>query len=303
MSDFTVTFLGVRGGYPVPGPTTIEYGGNTTCLEVRAGPHLIVIDAGTGIIDLSNRLMAQHDQDQQPLIGTILFTHGHHDHMQGLPFFAPLHLQDSQFYILGPRMFDSDLRDVLARTLLPSIFPYRMNTLVGVREIRNIQDRETILLTRPDMPPQVVDLSQQAVFVPPWSVKIEMYLSKNHPKGGSMCYRIEYRGRRMVFATDTEGYEGGDTHLIDFARHADLLIHDAEYIDEEYVGAPFSRQGWGHSTWKIAVEVGQKADVKRLALTHHNARHDDAFVRRMEQEAHATFERSFMAREKLAIEL
>jgi ribonuclease BN (tRNA processing enzyme) len=130
-----------------------------------------------------------------------------------------------------------------------------------------------------------------------------MYYSLNHPKGGSMCYRIAYGGKRLVFATDTEGYEGGDARLIAFARGVDLLIHDAEYTDQEYVGPPFSRQGWGHSTWKMAVEIARKAGVKRLALTHHHADHDDAFLRGVEREAQSLFPEAFVAREGMTVEL
>ena len=118
-----------------------------------------------------------------------------------------------------------------------------------------------------------------------------------------MIYNIRYRGKSLVFATDTEGYEGGDQRLIDLAQDADLLIHDAEYTESEYTGPPRVRQGWGHSTWLMAVEVGQKAHVKRLALTHHHARHDDATMRRIEQEAQAILPQAFVAREGTTIVL
>jgi phosphoribosyl 1,2-cyclic phosphodiesterase len=302
-SEFTVTFWGVRGGYPVPGPKTVEFGGNTTCLQVQAGPHLIVIDAGTGIIGLGARLVAQRAQDRQPIVGTMLFTHGHHDHTQGLSFFDPLRFSDSVFHILGPRVFDADLKDVLSRAILPSLFPLTMEDLVGVRQIRNVREADTILLTQRGLPPIVKDLERENAFVPPWAAKIQMYHNLNHPKGGTTCYRIEYGGKRVVFATDIEGYEGGDTRLIAFARGADLLIHDAEYTEDEYIGPSFSRQGWGHSTWKMAVQVGQKAGVRRLALTHHNADHDDAFMRNIDQEARSVFPEAFMTREGMTIEL
>ena len=107
----------------------------------------------------------------------------------------------------------------------------------------------------------------------------------------------------MVFATDTEGYIGGDTLLTKFVRGVDLLIHDAEYTEREYTGPPSRRQGWGHSTWKMAVTVGQRAKVKRLVLTHHSAKHDDAFVRDMEKTAQAEFPVVSMAREGLTIEV
>ncbi|MBN1933208.1 MAG: MBL fold metallo-hydrolase [Anaerolineae bacterium] len=303
MSEFHVTFWGVRGGYPVPGEETVEFGGNTTCLQVCAGPHLIIIDAGTGIIGLGEKLAVQRARDGQPIRATLLFTHGHHDHTQGLSFFAPLQFPDSSFFIFGPRLSDASIQDVLTEALLPSSLPQTLSELLSVCTVQNVQDVQVLLLSEPDSPPLLKNLYKEAVFVPPWAVKIEMYLSHNHPKGGAMCYRIEYRGKRLVFATDTEGYEGGDTNLIAFARGADLLVHDAEYVDKEYTGPPFCRQGWGHSTWRIAVEVGQKADVKRLALTHHHANHDDEFMRQMERDAQSVFDRSFIVREGMTIAL
>jgi len=303
MSDFHVTFWGVRGGYPVPGAETVEFGGNTTCLEVRAGEHLIIIDAGTGIIGLGEKLATQRARDGRPIRATLLFTHGHHDHTQGLAFFAPLRFPDSEFFIFGPRMPDADIHEILTEALLPSMLPRMLSELLSVCKIQNVQDSQTILLTEPGAPPLLKNLHKETLFVPPWAVQVEMYLSRNHPKGGTMCYRIVYRGKRVVFATDTEGYEGGDTNLIEFARGADLLIHDAEYVDQEYTGPPFSRQGWGHSTWRIAVQVGQMAGVKRLALTHHHANHDDTFMRRMERDAQATFDRAFVVREGMTVTL
>ncbi len=303
MSEFHATFWGVRGGYPVPGEETVEFGGNTTCLQVCAGPHQIIIDAGTGIIGLGEKLAAQRARDGRPIRATLLFTHGHHDHTQGLGFFTPLRFPDSSFFIFGPRLSDASIHNVLTETLQPSALPLMLSELLSVCAIQDVQDVQVILLGEPGSQPLLKNPHKETVFVPPWAVKIEMYLSRNHPKGGAMCYRIVYRGKRLVFATDTEGYDGGDTNLIEFARGADLLIHDAEYIDEEYTGPPFSRQGWGHSTWRIAVEVGQKAGVKRLALTHHHATHTDEFMRQLEREIQLVFDRAFIVREGMTIDL
>lgn len=304
--QFSVTFWGVRGGYPVPGSGTTEFGGNTTCLEVRAGPHLIIIDAGTGIIDLGAKLQAESeragaDGASVPLEGTLLFTHGHHDHTQGLPFFAPLRSGRCAFHVLGPHVFGQDWCEVLNRAMHPAVYPASLDQLRGMRSVRNVYERQAIVITRVGAEPVICELDHGAPLVPPGAVEIQLYHSGHHPRGGSMMYNIRYHGKSLVFATDTEGYEGGDQRLIELAWEADLLIHDAEYTEREYMGPPLVRQGWGHSTWKMAVEVGQKANVKRLALTHHHAPHDDATLRRIEQEAQAVLPEAFVAREGMTL--
>jgi phosphoribosyl 1,2-cyclic phosphodiesterase len=263
---------------------------------------LIIIDAGTGIIPLGAKLKVERARTGRPIAGTLLFTHGHHDHTQGLALFDPLRLGDSCFHVLGPQVFGLDLSQVLVCATLPSIYPTPLDQLRGMRSIRNVREKQAIVLLQPGAEPVVQELDIGHPVVPPQAVHLHIYHSCHHPRGGSLVYCIEYREKKLVFATDTEGYEGGDQRLIRLAREADLLIHDAEYVDREYSG-PFCRQGWGHSTWRMAVEVGQQAQVKRLALTHHNAQHDDAFLRTVEREAQAVFPAAFVAREGTTLEL
>ena len=298
-----VTIWGVRGGLPVPGRETVEFGGNTTCLEVRAGSHLIIIDAGTGIIGLGDKLVAERARTGRPIAGTLLFTHGHHDHTQGLPLFSPLSFGDTCFHVLGPRVFGLSLQEVLRRATHPSIYPAPLDELCGMCCIRTVRERQSIVLLQPGIEPVVQDLDVRRPFVPPGAVYIEIYHSCHHPRGGSLIYSINYGGKKLVFATDTEGYAGGDQRLIRMAHRADLLIHDAEYTDQEYAGPPLVRQGWGHSTWRMAVDVGQQAGVKRLALTHHHAQHSDAVLRAIEREAQVVFSQAFVAREGTTIVL
>jgi len=291
------TFWGVRGGLPVPGRETVEFGGNTTCLEVRAGPHLIIIDAGTGIIGLGEKLVAERARSGWPITGTLLFTHEHHDHTQRLPLFSPLSFGDTCLHVLGPRVFGLSLQEVLRRATHPSIYPAPLDELCGMCCIRTVRERQAIVLLQPGIEPVVQDLDVGLPFVPPGAVHVGIYHSCHHPRGGSLIYGIEYSGKKLVFATDTEGYEGGDQRLIHMAQGADLLIHDAEYVDQEYTGPPLVRQGWGHSTWRMAVDVGQQAQVKRLALTHHHAQHNDAVLRAIEREVQVVFPQAFVARE------
>ncbi len=299
---FSVTFWGVRGGYPKPGPTTNKFGGNTTCLQVRAGYHLIIIDAGTGIIDLGDELTAQHQADKKPIEATILFTHTHHDHIQGFPFFSPSYLGSSVLYVFGPKWLHQDLEAVLARAMLPPAFPVEPDELRSLRVIHNVSESEMVVWDEPDAPPRVCNVYREAQECSPWEVRARVMRSYAHPQG-VFIYRIEMGEKKLVFATDVEGYAGGDRQLAKFARGADLLIHDAEFTAQEYLEGSPPRQGWGHSTWEMAVELAQIAEVKRLALTHHNARHDDAFLEGVEQQAQALFPTAIMAREGLTLEI
>ncbi|MBN1178564.1 MAG: MBL fold metallo-hydrolase [Anaerolineae bacterium] len=299
---FSVTFWGVRGGYPKPGPATNRFGGNTTCIEVRAAGRLLIFDAGTGIIALGNRLAEQHRKDKQPIVATMLFTHTHHDHTQGYPFFAPALFGSSVLHIFGPRAFHEDLEAVLARSMLPSVFPVTSDDLQSLRVTRNVSASDIIVLPQGSDAPQVCNAYREREKCCESEATVRILRSYAHPQG-VLVYRVEVDGKRLVIATDVEGYAGGDKRLINFARNADVLIHDGEYTAEEYLDAKSPRQGWGHSTWEMAVEVAQAAGAKRLVLTHHNVHHDDAFLEQMERDARAVFPEAIMAYEGLKIEI
>jgi ribonuclease BN (tRNA processing enzyme) len=183
------------------------------------------------------------------------------------------------------------------------MFPIAQRVMPGLCSIHNVYGDQVILVAEPGVLPTVIDADSVPAGDAPNVVRIWVYHSSNHPKGGSICYRIEYQRKQLVFATDTEGYVGGDTLLSRFVHGADVLIHDAEYTEQEYTGPPSRHQGWGHSTWKMAVAVGIQARVKRLILTHHNARHDDAFMRDLERDVQSEFPAAVMAREGMRIEL
>jgi phosphoribosyl 1,2-cyclic phosphodiesterase len=301
--SFSVKFRGVRGGYPMPGPSTNRVGGNTTCLEVRVGGHLIIIDAGTGIIGLGREMVAQYRVDRVPIVVTILFTHTHHDHTHGFPYFEPTRLADSTFYIFGPKMLHEDLEAALAKAMLPPTFPLDIEELASMRYVRNLREREMLALSHDWAEPRVFNAYRDRPELPAEAVKVWLMRSYAHPQGGVFIYRVAWRDKKMVLATDTEGYRDWDKRLTRFAHGADLLIHDAQYTEEEYLDPVRPRQGWGHSTWQMAVEVAKAAEIKRLALTHHDALHDDDFLEAVEKEAQAVFPSTVLAREGLSIEL
>jgi phosphoribosyl 1,2-cyclic phosphodiesterase len=300
---FIVKFWGVRGGYPMPGPTTVKYGGNTTCVQVRAGRYQIIIDGGTGIIGLGRALMSEHLATGEPMHATVLVTHTHHDHTQGFPFFIPTRHPASILDIFGPNLPNEDMEDFLDGVMRPPVFPLGVEELYSKRRVTTTRHGDTIVLPSPNERAKLYSLGDEIDPVPDGAVVIKVSHGYNHPRHGILFFRIFYKGRSVVMATDTEGYVGVDRKLADFARDAELLIHDSEYDENEYGDDVIIRQGWGHSTWRMAVDVANLANVKRLALTHHNPGHDDAYLEKILAKAQEVFPNSFLAQEGLMVEV
>jgi len=282
--DFHIRFWGVRGSFPKAGPGTIRFGGNTSSLEVRAGGHLIVLDAGTGIINLGDALVREWiESNKDPMKrtavnATIFLTHLHHDHIQGIPFFKPAFMPMSTLRILGPTTLEIPVEQTLRELMAPHVFPVQWGNLASQRAVRDIRETEVIVF-KPDVAePEYRDpFRGGGAPVPPEAVKITMMRSYGHPHDGVLVFKIQHKGKTLVYATDTEGYVGGDRKLIQFSKDADFLIHDAQYRPGEYEGMP-SVQGFGHSTPDMAAYVAKEAGVKRLALFHYDPRHDDATI-------------------------
>lgn len=302
--NFSVTFYGVRGSYPTPGPTTARIGGNTPCLHVRAGEHNLIFDAGTGIISLGKILTQTFKPDTTPLNLTLFFTHTHHDHTQGFPFFIPARFQLTTLYIFGPKSLNEDLARVLSLSMLPPVFPITVDELPCERVVRNLNEGEVITFNGTPSEPQVMWSQRDAEVLAenPGALCVQVLKSAAHPQG-VFIYRVVYQGRTLVFATDVESYVGNYQRLIKFAQGADLLIHDAQYTDELYLSAPVPRQGWGHSTWRMAIDTANAANVKQLALFHHEPEHDDDMLEDIEKQAQQVRPATFLAREGMTFEL
>jgi phosphoribosyl 1,2-cyclic phosphodiesterase len=252
---------GTRGSIPVSGPRFARHGGNTPCLEVRAGDDLCIIDAGSGIRDLGLKLMAEGPRKIPILIG-----HTHWDHIQGFPFFTPSYVPGYEFEIYGASGFGKSLDQIFGGQLDRDYFPVEMNDMAATLHFQALAEN------------------------PLRFGKIEVYWEMmNHP-GATVGFRIEIEGQRVGYITDNEflkGYLGSPLGLtadseivkpyeriIQFVSNVDVLILEMQYTNEEYP----KKVGWGHSSLSNAALLTKLARAKRLVITHHDPNHDDDFL-------------------------
>jgi phosphoribosyl 1,2-cyclic phosphodiesterase len=273
--SMSIRFWGVRGSCPSPGPDTAEVGGNTSCVEVTCGETRIILDAGTGLRRLGNELAKRG-----PVDATVLLSHVHWDHIQGLPFFAPLYMKSTKLRVLGGAT-TTPLRDTLRRQMSAPTFPVDLNDVPSTLTFDEIREHDRIRIG-----------------------DAEVTLARaNHPDS-VFAYRVEYEGRSVVYATDTEHYACVDHRLAKLAAGADVLVYDAQYLPDEYTGeAGMSRVGWGHSTYEAGIALARAAGVSRLVLFHHDPARDDAGVRAIEATTRALFSESCAAREGMEFDL
>ena len=263
----------MRGSVPAPGEKTRRYGGNTPCVEVRAGGRRIILDAGSGLRALGERLR----EAGGPVEADFLFSHYHYDHLQGLPFFAPLAEPGNRFIFHGPRREGRSVQDVLEGQMVPPYFPVTLDELARAEiEFRTIVPGGEFGIG----PVQVATTEL------------------DHP-GGTLGYRLEFGGRTLVYATDVEHTDRPAESLVDLARGADVLLHDAMYVDSEYE----QRRGWGHSTWGGALATAQAAQVKTLVLFHHDPERDDRALEAVLKKVQKQFPSTIAAREGLTIRI
>lgn len=282
-----LTFWGVRGSIATGGPQFMRVGGNTTCLEVQHGRDRLILDAGTGLRALGDKLMREARTLSRSVEASFLFSHLHWDHIQGFPFFAPAFVPTSEIQLFGPRGDDgvTSIEAALATQMSPPSFPVSLDAMPSQKRFATITDGDAFELG-------------------PFSIKTRRLC---HPQG-VLGFRIEAGGRSLCFATDTEhGDEGEvDEALMELARDVDLLVFDAQYTPAEYRGengtGP-SRKGWGHSTYRAAAMIARAAGAKSLALFHHDPTHDDDMVDAIEAEARQLFAGAFAAREQMTVQL
>jgi len=285
-------------------------GGETTCLEISYGSRTLIIDAGSGAIGLGEALMRRASTTPaQNTDVTLLLTHAHHDHLCGLPFFAPLY--DSRFHVrfFGPDLANMRFDDIVAGYMRAPYFPVDFHSLPSRRTLRTLRDGDRLVLPAegaPDIISARLDTPEAAPReVPPDALVVDALFSRLHPADGTMIYRVSGGAARLVFATDVEiGARGaiGDESLIEFARNADALVHDAQYSEEDYHGDS-PKRGYGHSTPAMAARIARDAGVGRLVLFHHDPHYSDEAVLELQRHARAGFPEVVTAREGLELRL
>ena len=255
-----VRFWGTRGSIPTPGHQTTVYGGNTSCVEVCTNDGTtLVLDCGTGIRELGLDMLRRPGPHRIHL----LIGHTHWDHIQGFPFFTPAFLPGSELNIYATSAFQRSLEDSLSGQMQYSYFPIKLHELAGRIHYTELEEG----------------------FFRIGDILVEtQYLNHTAPTIG---YRISTDGATLAYITDHEPFwnspgpvfhHPGDQRHIEFLSGADLVIHDAQYTNEEYD----SKLGWGHSPTDYVSDVAMAAGVERLALFHHDPTHDDETVKRME---------------------
>jgi ribonuclease BN (tRNA processing enzyme) len=298
-SVFRVRFWGVRGSYPTTGLDTQEFGGNTSCVEVQAGDQRLIFDAGTGIIPLGKKL---YNGAGPTSPAYVFLSHTHIDHVMGLCFFEPLLTPKARTFILGPGASRGDLTRSLRHLTHSHLFPVSLDELKGKKDIISLTGNETIRFDATDRRPKI-EKACAPIEIDSDEVVITTCKSTAHPVNGVMLYRVHFKNKSLVYATDIEQRDGGYSEIIEFARGSDLLIHDAQYLQDEYVARDKPRKGWGHSTINMAAEVAAKAEVGRLVLFHHEPTHNDKTMRKISRHAASLFRSTVVAREGTQIDL
>ncbi len=276
-NQFLVRFWGVRGSIACPGSSTVRYGGNTSCVEMRVGGQLLIFDGGTGLRELGMKLLSE-----MPLEASMFFTHSHWDHIQGFPFFVPAFVPGNRFFIHGAIAPNgSTIEQRLNDQMLHPNFPVPLQIMGADLKFIDIEVGETVQLGE---------------------VKVENALL-NHP-GEAVGYRVSWQDKVAAYITDTEHFPDRlDENVLWLSRDADVMIYDATYTDNEYYNEKSSKVGWGHSTWQEAVKVAKAANVKQLVIFHHDPLHNDDFMDEVAQDTAELFPNSVVAKEGMVIDL
>lgn len=276
-------FFGVRGSIPVCNPEFQDFGGNTTCVQIKIKEtnNIAVFDAGTGIRDLGKEFIASGHKQEELFIA---FSHFHWDHIQGFPFFDPAFNNKQKINILamGSGREIKCLEEIFKVQMQEEYFPVPLANMGAEFNFMLLDQSMEIFGGETSGSKPIIVITNR----------------HNHP-GGAYGYRLERNGKVFVFCTDVEHGDEIDQNVVRLAEGADLLIHEAQYTTEELK----DKKGWGHSSYEQAIQVAEMAGVKQLAITHHDPDHDDEFLTKIEKQCQQRFKDCFLAREKMEIEL
>jgi phosphoribosyl 1,2-cyclic phosphodiesterase len=261
-----VTYWGVRGSIPAPGPETNRYGGNTSCVSVRtASGHLIILDMGTGVVGLGRSLLKTEFGKGQGQ-ATLLLSHAHWDHIQGFAFFGPIFVPGNKFTVFGQARSSSMLEGILEGQMNPHFSP--------IYTLRNLGASIDIVA----VPTDTFEIG---------GVKVRG-VPNPHGSTTALAFRLEEAGRSMVYASDA-GYppEGPSKEVLDLYRGADLLIHDCTYSPEDRA----QRLGRGFSSYVEAADVAARAEAKHLVMFHYDQDYSDDHVDELKSRCRAELDR------------
>lgn len=271
--DFSIRFWGVRGSIASPGPETVRYGGNTSCIEVRCGDSLLILDAGTGLRPLGRHLLANGRVELD-----LFLTHTHLDHVEGLPFFQPAFDPRNVIRIWAGHLTpNGTLIDVFRKLMSPPLFPIPPDAFRAKVEFRDFECGE-VMHPRPGVRMATVAL--------------------DHP-GGAVGYRVEYDGRAVCYVSDTNHPGDGrvNPEIRDLVAGAEIVVYDAMFTDEEHAQRP----DWGHSTWREGARLCEEAGAGTLVLWHHDPIRSDDALDAIGAEADAARPGTLVAREGLIL--
>jgi phosphoribosyl 1,2-cyclic phosphodiesterase len=278
-NNMKIKFYGVRGSYPVPGKDTVEYGGNTTCVSFSREDsngliHRLIIDSGTGIIALGKDIVTNFFNKKESLDINIFFTHLHPDHSQGFPFFGPNYFKSTRIDLFGMETLGKSIEQVLTAQMTPPIFPIEYKSLKGEKTSHTVEDGDILNLPLDREPLHHFTVSVMRAFAP------------SHPQQGALYYKIKENkpdGKTVACIWDHESKIGGDQAVINFIRGCDIVIHDTQYTEEEYKSNKMIVQGFGHSTYEMAIENATQAGVPKLICIHYNPAHTDEILNKIQK--------------------
>ncbi len=276
-----VKFWGVHGSIPVPGPQTLKYGGNTSCVEFNSEGKIVIFDSGTGIRELGLDIVNRNSMKENANTDlSIFFSHIHWDHIQGFPFFKPLFLPEFDIDLFGPLQSNVDIESALRGQMVAPHFPIQLKDLSAKINFKGIKSGEVVSIG---------------------NLIIENVLL-NHPHG-AFGYKITSGNKTVAYICDHEYSDESKDRLVKFLENTNQLIYDSHFSPEEYSGSDGNggRKGWGHSTWIHGVKLCEEANVNQLILTHHGS--EDKIVEELEAQAQKVFRNTIAAYEGLEINL